>query len=72
MIEKFETATKKEIENELKETEKEFNTKRTDLQDITEEFKSLVSSIQNKMKELSDRYETLKKELEKRETENKD
>ena len=72
MIENFETATKKEIENELKEIEKEFNTKRTDLQDITEEFKSLVSSIQNKMKELSDRYETLKKELEKRETENKD
>lgn len=72
MIENFETATKKEIENELKKIENEFNTKRTDLQDITEEFKSLVSSIQNKMKELSDRYETLKKELEKRETENKD
>jgi len=72
MIENLDVATKKEIENELLEIENEFNTKRTDLQDITEEFKSLVSSIQNKMKELSDRYETLKKELEKRETENKD
>lgn len=72
MIENLDIATKKEIEDELLEIENEFNTKRTDLQDITEEFKSLVSSIQNKMKELSDRYEILKKELEKRETENKD
>lgn len=67
MIDNVNLATKAEIQKEMESLENQFNEKNKILKEKFDEWKEYVQSMDNEMRTISEYYNTLKKEIDKRE-----
>lgn len=67
MIDNINLATKAEIQKELEELEVKFSEKNKELRENFDKWKEYVQNTDKEMRTLSEYYNTLKKEIDKRE-----
>ncbi len=71
MLDNIKLATKSEIQKEIENLEFQFSQKNNELRESFDKWKEYVQNIDKEMRELSVYYNTLKKEIDKREGKNK-
>lgn len=71
MLDNIKLATKSEIQKEIENLEAQFSQKNNELRESFDKWKEYVQNIDKEMRELSVYYNTLKKEINKREGKNK-
>ena len=71
MLDNIKLATKSEIQKEIENLEAQFSQKNNELRESFDKWKEYVQNIDKEMRELSVYYNTLKKEIDKREGKNK-
>lgn len=71
MIDNINLATKAEIQKELETLETQFSEKNKELRESFDKWKEYVQKMDNEMRTLSEYYNTLKKEIDKREGKSK-
>ena len=71
MLDNIKLATKSEIQKEIENLEVQFSQKNNELRESFDKWKEYVQNIDKEMRELSVYYNTLKKEIDKREGKNK-
>ena len=71
MLDNIKLATKSEIQKEIENLEVQFSQKNNELRERFDKWKEYVQNIDKEMRELSVYYNTLKKEIDKREGKNK-
>ncbi len=71
MIDNINLATKAEIQKELETLETQFSEKNKELRESFDKWKEYVQNMDNEMRTLSEYYNTLKKEIDKREGKSK-